>query len=338
MSGNFIYGLNISFQIIGQMGVVVLAGYLMVKYRWLSQTALDNLTKILIDGIVPCVFIVSMVRGLNRQVLTEGAPIIIVVFLWMIIPFLVCKSAYSLIPNNNPREDDAAIAMTMIQNGIYLPLPVALAMVSSTMADEAAIYVSMAVFPSLMIQWTLGINLLAGMEAPSWKKRLKFLINPPLLALLTGAILSLVPGMKEAAHSDPSASLLLKILFSSMDFIGEALSPLAMIMLGAFIGSSSMKGRFKIRHLMPLIGFRLLLVPAMVVFAFRLNWLTMPALASFVLVIESAAPPATNHAIVARRYHGEWELVASLQLVVHAVALVTLPLWMSLAISMFPLN
>jgi len=160
-------------------------------------------------------------------------------------------------------------------------------------------------------------------------------INPPLIALVSGAILSHVPGLSEAAKGDPSSWMVLRMLFSAMNFVGQILSPLAMILLGAFIASSSMAGIIKFRHVMPIIGIRLMAVPAIILLLLSMDYLKLPALASVILMLEAAAPPATNHSIIARRYDGKWELVSSLQLVVHAVALITLPLWLSVALHLY---
>jgi len=66
-----------------------------------------------------------------------------------------------------------------------------------------------------------------------------------------------------------------------------------------------------------------------------LTGISVPPLAATVLILVSAAPPATNHALIARRYGGRWKLVSGLQLAVHLAALLTLPLWLSFALSSF---
>ena len=117
-----------------------------------------------------------------------------------------------------------------------------------------------------------------------------------------------------------------------MELIGQALSPLAMIVLGAFIASSSLRGMIRARHLIPLIGVRLLIVPAVVFAIVAAGWFSLPPVAAMVLVLEAASPPATSHALIAQRYGGPWQLVSSLLLVVHIAALITLPFWLAMAL------
>ncbi len=315
------------------MGLVVLLGYFFVRWKWLDQHTLTHLTRILIDGIVPCAFIVAMVRGLNRSVFGVGATLMLLVSSWTLGAYVLCMLLYHLFPSTRRSEDRAVTAMTMIQNGIYLPLPVILAIVPPEQQDTATVYLAMAIIPLILLQWTLGVTLHSGKQAPDTRERIKNIFNPPLISLVVGAGLSFVPGFPEAALGDPTASLVLRMIFSAMQFVGQALTPLAMIMLGAFIGSSHALGRIRLRHLTPLIMIRLIAVPGTVLALMVSGWINLPAPAGIILAVEAAAPPATNHSLIARRYHGEWELVSSLQLVVHVAALITLPIWIALALN-----
>jgi predicted permease len=107
-----------------------------------------------------------------------------------------------------------------------------------------------------------------------------------------------------------------------------------MIILGGLIASGRREGRVPLRYLLPLAAVRLVMVPAGVYLLVRSGLTGLPTLAATVLILVAAAPPATNHALIARRYEGDWELVSSLQLSLHALALVTLPLWLSAGLAL----
>ena len=329
----FMDGLTLSLEIIGRMGLVVFLGYWFIKRNWIDQSTLNSLTKILIDAVIPCVFIASMVRSIDWEMVQSSSAIIFSVLAWNLGSYLVCHLLYQWKPSGKKSEDRAATAMSMVQNGIYLPLPVALALAPEHLKGQAALLVAMAVFPAIVIQWSLGVNLL-GRELPTLKDRIRNILNPPMMGLMTGILLSFIPGMRPAALGHPDSLLILRILFSSMDFIGQALSPLAMLLLGAFIASGKVTGRIRFRHILPIILLRLILVPAMVYWVIRFQWIHLTSLAAVILILEAAAPPATNHSVIARRYGGEWELVSALQLIVHIAALFTLPVWIALAMQL----
>lgn len=325
----FFEGLILSADIIGQMGILVLMGYLMVRRNWISQDTLSDLTRLLIDGIIPCAFILSMARSLNGDLLHHGLMLAGIGFVWIMTSYIVGLIWFKFFPGTSTAKNRSVIAMMMIQNGIYLPLPVILAVTPPELHDEAVVYISIAAIPSIGLMWTLGLMLLGSRQFPDFRQRLKLMVNAPLIALLFGVLIAFVPGVPEAARQQSDAWRPLRMAFSVMNYLSTMLSPMAMLILGGFIAGSRRSERCQIRHVLPLISVRLLLVPAAVLLLIRSGWVDLPPLANTALLLIASAPSATNTSLIARKYNGEWELVASLQLIVHLVALVTVPLWLT---------
>lgn len=333
-TATFIDGLFLSLEIIGEMGLLVLIGYLMVRRGWIGSKTLSDLTKVLIDGVIPCAFILAMVRSFNIELFRDGLVLALVATAWILASRVFGAGWFHLFPSGSPSKDRSVTAMLMISNSIYLPLPVILAVTPAAHHDTATVYISITALPSIAIMWTVCVVLLSGNTKPSAKERRKLIFNAPLISLVIGILLTFVPGVTEAARNDPGAIVPLKMIFSVMGYLRQTLSPLAMLILGGFIASSRISERFRFRHVAPLILVRLLLVPGVVFALIRSGWLGLPALASTVLILVAAAPPATNHSLIARKYNGEWELVSSLQLIVHAAALLTLPVWLSVGLAL----
>lgn len=328
----FLDGLIPSIESIGQMGLLVLMGYVMVRRGWISSGTLSDLTRILIDAVIPCAFILAMARSFTFVLFKQGLLLALVATGWITATWVIGTIWFRVFPGNSTSQDRSVTAMMMISNSIYLPLPVILAVIPPEQHDQAIVYISIAALPSIAIMWTAGVLLLSGAERPAARERMKLMINAPILSLVIGILLTGVPGVREAARAEPGALVPLKMLFSVMGYMSQILSPLAMLILGGMIASGRGAGKLRKRHVMPLIAVRLILVPSAVYVLARSGMLELPALAYTILIMIAAAPPATNHALIARRYNGEWALVASLQLVVHAVALVTLPMWLSLGL------
>ena len=327
----FTEGLTLATQIIGQMGLLVFIGFLMVKKQWLSSQTLTDLTKILIDGVIPCAFILAMVRSFTPALIKEGAILMLVVTAWIVAAWAFGAIWYRLFPSGKPTRDRSVTAMLMISNSIYLPLPVILAMTPESMHDQATVYISVSALPSMAFMWTVCVVLLSGDPSKlTGNERKKLIFNAPLIAIVIGIILSFIPGMTAAAKNVPGSPIPLKMIFAVMGYMSQTLSPLAMLILGGFIASSKMTERFRVRHVLPLIGIRLFLAPMLVYCLIHYEIIKLPPLAAMVLLLAAAAPPATNHSLIARKYDGEWQLVSSLQLLVHAVALFTLPFWLTL--------
>ncbi len=328
----FLEGLTLSADIIGQMGILVLAGYILVRRRWISQDTLTDLTRLLIDIIIPSAFILSMARSLSGELLGDGLTLALIGAIWIVFAYTLGTLFFRLAPGPSAPKNRAVTAMMMIQNGIYLPLPVILAVTPPAMRDQATVYISIAAIPSIGLMWTLGVLLLSGRHTPGFREQLRLMFNPPLIALLAGIAVAFIPGIPEAARGVEGSFRPLRMLFSVMGFLSQMLSPMAMLILGGFIAGSRRTERCAMRHVLPLIIVRLFLIPGLVYLLIRSGRIDLPPLALTALLLIASAPSATNASLIARRYDGEWEFVASMQLIIHAVALFTVPVWLSLGL------
>lgn len=330
----FLQGLWSSLDIIAQMALLVLVGFIMVRRNWIAGETLSDLTSFLIDVVIPCAFILAMSRSFTLQLLRQGAVLAIVSAGWIVVSWLFGRFIFRILPGGSPAGDRSVTAMMMISNSLYLPLPVILAVTPDSLGDQAVVYISIVSLPSILFMWTAGVKLLSGPAKLTGMQRLKKVLNPPIVSFFAGIILSMIPGIRESARSEPGGFAPITSIFSAMDYLGRMLSPMAMIILGGLIASAGRSARASLRYLIPLAAVRLVIVPASVFFLLRSGITGLPPLAATVLVLVAAAPPATNHALIARKYRGEWELVSSLQLAVHLLALVTLPLWLSAGLAL----
>lgn len=333
-SETFLQGLYTSLDIIGQMALLVLAGFIFTRKNLISPKTLSDLTSFLIDAVIPCAFILAMTRSFTFDLLRQSALLAIISGGWIFLSWVFGTGFFRVFPGESPSRDRSVTAMMMISNSLYLPLPVILAVTPEHLHDQAVVYISIVSLPSILFMWTAGVKLLSGSAKLTSSERLKLVFNPPIVSLFIGIFLSLIPGVRESARAESGSIPLLKTLFSAMGYLSRLLSPMAMIILGGMIASGRKTNRIPVRYLAPLAAVRLFLVPAAVFLLVRSGFTGLPALASTVLILVAAAPPATNHALIARRYNGEWELVSSLQLIIHIIALVTLPLWLSAGLTL----
>lgn len=333
MSQSFLEGLYTSFDIIGQMALLVLLGFIMVRRNWIRDETLSDLVRFLVDIVIPCTFVLAIARSFSMDVLKEGLVLVLFSSSWIVLSWAAGTLLYRILPGGDPRSDRSVVAMMMISNSIYLPLPVILAVTPEHMHDQAIMYISMISFPSIVFMWTLGVKLLGSSAALTTGERLKRVFNPPIVSFLFGIAISFIPGVRESARGLEGGIAPIETLMSVLEFVSRMLSPMAMIILGGMIAGAGGIRRITSRYFLPLVLLRLLAVPA-AVYAVAAN-LSVEPLAATILILVSAAPPATNHALIARRYGGKWKLVSALQLAVHLAALLTLPLWLSLALNSF---
>lgn len=311
------------------MALLVLVGFVMVQRRWIKDQTLSDLTRFLIDAVIPCAFILALTRSFTIELLGQGMVLALISTGWILLSWFFGMGFFRLFPGGSPERDRSVTAMMMISNSLYLPLPVILAVTPESLHDQAVVYISIVSLPSILFMWTLGVKLLSGPVKLTPSQRLKKVFNPPIVSFFIGILLSLIPGIRESARGEPGGIIVVSTVFSAMDFLSRMLSPMAMIILGGMIASATKSGRIPLRYLIPLAAVRLAVVPAAVFLLLCSGITGLPSLAATVLLLVAAAPPATNHALIARRYSGQWELVSSLQLITHLIALFTLPLWLS---------
>ncbi|MDK2970489.1 MAG: malate permease [Candidatus Sumerlaeota bacterium] len=316
--------------------LVSFAGFLAVRLKIIDDKGVTALTRLLIDVIVPCRMAVSMMAGLNSETLAQCGFIIVLMATWTFVSLGLSSLATRVWRGGDPARNRAIWALSSFQNGIYVPLPLVLALVPAEEQDLATVYVGGAVIVMILCQWSIGVTLLRGREKGgrlSVRETLRGMVNPPLMAILGGALLAFVPPFALAARTGEGPAVL-TIPMSAAETVGSTLGPIAMIVLGMMIGGCRLSGALSVRTLGIPILIRLLLSPAVMLVFLMVGPLEgISSLVALVLIVEAAAPPATNLSIIARRYGGDWEMIASALLVTYLLALLTLPFFAAMILS-----
>jgi predicted permease len=171
------------------------------------------------------------------------------------------------------------------------------------------------------VLWTLGKYLVTDDEEAPVRFELKKLITPPAAANIISLLLVLLGWQ----HIFPQT------LVSSVDFLGQAAVPMATFVLGATLGSISIKQLPGLADVVRVLSVKYILLPLAVLFLlwyFRLGD-TYPLLSDF-LIIQSAAAPATGLILQVRAYGGNRQKVAGMMLIAYIVCLIALPFWIGL--------
>lgn len=323
-----------SFEVIGRLFLVALIGFILVRAKVLKDEGLNSLTRLIIDAIVPCALGVAMIKGFNRESMALVWPLILMPPIFIPLTVIFSKFYFRFWRGGHAPTDRAICALAAIPNSFYVPFPVALAMTPPEMHVQVGILLGAAVLAVNPLQWTLGTFLVVGEHAgkQTWTSSLKHTLNGPVLGVVGGVILSFVPGFPAAAKGAPDAFMPLRMVLQAMDLVGKAMAPLAMIVIGALIAKCEFRRAISVRLLLPVVFFRFLAVPGIIYFLIQGDLLPVSGLAAFVLMLEASAPSAMNLAVVARRYGGDWDIISGVQLIINLIALVTLPLWMTLGL------
>ena len=116
-----------------------------------------------------------------------------------------------------------------------------------------------------------------------------------------------------------------------MDLLGEATVPLANFILGAVLGSISLRIRPYLADAIRVVGVKLFLIPLLVLLVLRFtDWFSGNELLCNFFILQAASPPATGLILQVRNYGGDVQKVSSLMLVCYSLCVLTLPFWLAL--------
>lgn len=312
-----------------------LLGWFAVRKRLVGDEGVTSLTRLLVDVVAPATIIIAFLEGLDIETIDQVAVVVLAMVVALLAGLVFGWLGTKLWRGGSAAEDRAVWALAASHNGVYLPLPLMLAIIPAEMRTQAVILVGGVFLVLATTQWTLVVYLLRGAaqrEAASadWKAMLLAPFNMPVLGVLAGLALAFVPPLRDAARSG-GGPIVLGVALDAARLLAGAMSPLAMIVLGMLIGQCRIRGRLRARTLAIVAGTRYLLVPLL--FVWLLGWGPLSfasPLMALALVIQAAAPPGTNLSLISRRYGGDWETVSSVLLVTYAMALLLVPAWAAL--------
>lgn len=316
------------------------SGFVLARRNILGDQAIQSITTLVVVLILPARILIALLEGMSPERLRDCALLVLIMVMMNLIGVGIGWVATRLW--RGPTSEDRTIwAMAGMQNGVYLPLPLALAIVPEEMKTLATLYIAGAFMAMSSTQWTLGVWLLRERtdvaDGLSWHQRLLGLVNPPIVTIFVGIALSQIPGLRELATGEVHYAPLTLVL-DAVRKTGSALEPLAMLILGLMIGRCRVRHRLSPRALVIPMLVRQFLAPAAFIALIHtpvLGWAS-PLLA-LVMVIEAAAPSATNLTIVARRVGGDWELISAVLLVAYLASVLTMPFWVALILAARPL-
>jgi malate permease and related proteins len=306
---------------ISSVFLVGLIGYVSVKRRLLSHTGVTELARLLVDFILPAMLFYAMFT----QYTHDKASMLIYTGcgqISLIATGIVAGIALSRLFRVKSHKGTIATLCSM-QNNVYLPLPIAMALLPPELRAKALFIIGCFVMFFTPTLWSLGVVLISGRRdaGGGWAARARDALNPPFLAAILGLLTKIL--FIELGWEMP------QLILSATKMIGDATTPLAMIVLGGLLAEAQWSRDFEPRAIIVVTVVKLILLPALTILAVR-NFGKLDPVFTFILALEAAAPPATNISLVAKRFGGNTSLIALTLFITYMISMVTIPIWMSL--------
>ena len=288
-----------------QMFFVMMFGFILVRFKFLNMEGSQQLANIVTKFIIPIVLMMSFQQDYDSSQLY----ILFTSFMGALAIILSRIALAHTLLKNRSKIDRYAIVFS---NTAYMGIPIILPI----LGYEGIFYLSMYIVTSAIFQFTYGKWMLSeGKEAITLRS---ILTNPASLGAFVGFGLYI------------SRLPLPDVLYNSLDTIGGLSSPLGMILLGGYLARSNVKDIFLVKSNYWTVVIRLIIAPTIGVFLLWLLPITHPSVL-LVLSIANATPTAINTALFSQLYGEDYEYGARIIILASFLAIVTIPLMISLA-------
>jgi predicted permease len=293
--------------------LVVLVAGLLVRRRLITQNHITGLSNVTVLVFLPCLIFSNVVLSLDPGALPY----------WWVIPLVAVAMpsvglalAALVLARELPAKRNL-LPLASMQNAGYLVLPVGLQLFPDRF-DTFALYCFLFILGFNPVLWSLGKLLTTSGRGSEngWSG----LLTPPLLANVA-AIACVLSG---ATRFIPEP------LFGAVELLGRAAVPVATFILGAVLGSISLRLRPYVSDALKTLTIKLGVMPLLTILVvLAIDLQSSNELLARFFVIEAAAAPAAGIILMVRSYGGDEQKIGSLMLLSYIVCTLSLPLWVA---------
>lgn len=286
------------------MALYILLGFLLFRGKKISVEGSKSLATILLWLVIPCVlidsFCVAPTAEKVRQLLISAA----LGALSLAIAIPIAKVLYRKSPVDN--------FSAAFSNAGFIGIP----LVRACFGDEAVFFLVGFIALLNLLQWTYGASILSHGKAKMGVKEI--LLNPITVGLAIGVVLF-------ATGAGVHAPTLLRDTIKNLSALN---APLAMLVLGVYLGQTDPKAMLVNARLYRLSAARLFLIPAVTLVVLWL--LPIDTTMALVILTAACAPVGANVAVYAQIYGEDYPYACQTVALSTVLSVITMPLVLAL--------
>ncbi|NBJ01221.1 hypothetical protein D3Z62_13980 [Lachnospiraceae bacterium] len=287
------------------MLVYMMIGYFLYKKKLVSAGGSADIGRILLYIIMPAAILKSYLADFSRERLEGLFVSVLAALLSLLLSIAAARIAFS-------KEQGIERFGAAFSNAGFIGIP----LVQMTLGEEAVFYVSSYVALLNILQWTYGLVTITGDRSLISVKRLR--TNPILLSFLAGIALFLLPvSLPETAEN-------------VVGTIAAMNGPLAMIVLGVYLGQVPLRSLFSGRVVYRCALVRLIVIPVLtmaLLFVFPEKYHML----KLTILIAASAPVGSNVSIFAQLYGQDYMQSVKEVTLSTLLCIITLPLILGIA-------
>jgi predicted permease len=315
MNEIFIQAFGGMFSAIAKIFLIALFAGILVKKDIIKQEYIKGMSELTVKILLPSLIFSKTILTFAPDS-TPGWWVLPVVGFFSPIFFLGVASLFFI---RDYKNQLSKLPVAAFQNAGYLVLPVGQILYPNNF-DEFALYSFLFILGFNPALWSVGKFLITKTHE-SLKFDIKDIITPPLIA----NILALTFVFLNINKKIPD------IIFEPIDLMGSATVPMAMFILGATVGTISLKQLPPFWDIFKVIFVKFGITPAVAFFILYYFNIAekSPILADFI-IIEASAAPAANLILMVKKYGGDAQKTGSLMFISYIAAIPLMPLWIAL--------
>ena len=287
------------------MLVYMMIGYFLYKKKLVSAGGSADIGRILLYIVMPAAILKSYLADFSRERLEGLFVSFLAALLSLLLSIAAARIAFS-------KEQGIERFGAAFSNAGFIGIP----LVQMTLGEEAVFYVSSYVALLNILQWTYGLVTITGERSLISVKRLR--TNPILLSFLAGIALFLLPvSLPETAEN-------------VVGTIAAMNGPLAMIVLGVYLGQVPLRSLFSGRVVYRCALMRLIVIPVLtmaLLFVFPEKYHML----KLTILIAASAPVGSNVSIFAQLYGQDYMQSVKEVTLSTLLCIITLPLILGIA-------
>jgi predicted permease len=305
--------------------LLTLAGYVLSRLRWIDAGFNRQLSLVLLNVFYPSLIVSSILRNFTWESLLQN---------WMMPAGTVCilvtgwLAGCATLPLLKLQTESTRRCyhfVCLMNNYSFLPI----LMGAALWGEHAVALIIFSGLGSELCVWTLGVKALTGQRLN--RRLLANLVSVPMVALVGSCALLAARAAFAPLASAPGGAVgeLLNTVLEACRMAGGATIPASALICGSRIAMLH-PSRLATPLMAGTCALRLVVIPAACIGLLSLA--PLPPDVRRVLILIAVMPAAMASVTLAEAYGGDAEFSAAAILTTHVLCLVTIPLWLALAL------
>lgn len=288
------------------MALYMAAGLLLYRFGKITQEGSRTLASTLLWLIIPGTILRSFCVDFSMQKLLELGASFLMGILTLGLSMMVARLLY--------RKHPMDCFATVFCNAGFIGIP----LVAAAIGDDAVFYLTGIIVPFNILQWTWGTSVITEKKMTL---SLQSLLSSP---FVVAALLGLALFVSNLGGKVPY------VLMTAIDGVAALNAPVAMLVLGVYLGQTSAKAMFTNPRLYGMCLVRLWLIPLVTLVVF---WLMpfIPTDIRMTMLIAGATPVGANVAVYAQMYDCDYPYACQTIALTTIASIVMLPLFILVA-------